>query len=397
MQIELKEFRNHRVQAAMEREKLDVLVASLPEHILYLLNFTILGATYQAKTQNYAVCGRNDDRFLVISPSDAPTAMDFDPTVKLICHGGFHFDFATPKDDFAELVSRKIEKREASPAEGLIEAIRQCCPHPKRIAIDELRTPITTWRKVEMAFPEATVVPALTYFEEIRCIKHPDEIAGIEQATNIAENSLLEALSKTSLGDSEYDMGMRYREMCAKRDGHGYFCTCTVDGRTAFSDTRHRNDARIQNGSIIRFDYGATKNFYRSDLARTVLVGNPNEKARREYSYLLEGLLEAEAIMRPGVWACEVFEKAVNTVRKGIPDYQRHHCGHGIGLQIYDPLPINASCKLPLQEGMVFCIETPYYRLGEYGLQIEDTVAVTKDGIRRLAHTSNDLIHILEN
>jgi Xaa-Pro aminopeptidase len=81
-------------------------------------------------------------------------------------------------------------------------------------------------------------------------------------------------------------------------------------------------------------------------------------------------------------------------VRQGIPHYERHHCGHGIGLQIYDPPSISANSDQRLEEGMVLCVETPYYEIGKYGLQIEDTVVIVADGIRRLAHTSNKLIYL---
>ena len=41
---------------------------------------------------------------------------------------------------------------------------------------------------------------------------------------------------------------------------------------------------------------------------------------------------------------------------------------------------------------MVINLETPYYELGWGGVQIEDTLEVTKDGARMLDHTTRDLI-----
>lgn len=390
-------FRAHRVEQAMEKYDLDLLVASLPEHILYLLNFTILGATYQTKTQNYAICSRNpaQPHRLVISPSDAPTAMEFSQEVELVCHGGFHFEFHQPLDDFALHLQNQIEQRYSSPADALIEAIRRCGANPRRIGIDELRTPVTTWNKVAAAFPNTELVPALTIFEEIRCVKHPDEIDLIERATHIAEDSLLSTLNHAKYGDSEYDLGMDYRVEVAKRNANGYFCTCTIDQRTAFSDTRHRADNKLADGSIIRFDFGALYQFYRSDLARTIVVGKANPQVEFSYQAIHSGLEEAIKQIRPGVTAGEVFDTAVKTVRKwGIPHYKRHHCGHGIGLQIYDPPSVSSQSETVLEPGMVLCIETPYYEIGKWGIQIEDTVAVTEDGWRRLSHTGNQLIKI---
>jgi Xaa-Pro aminopeptidase len=33
------------------------------------------------------------------------------------------------------------------------------------------------------------------------------------------------------------------------------------------------------------------------------------------------------------------------------------------------------------EEGMVICLETPYYEMGFAGLQVEDTLVVTADGV----------------
>src|SRR5262249_26262798 len=60
-----------------------------------------------------------------------------------------------------------------------------------------------------------------------------------------------------------------------------------------------------------------------------------------------------------------IFEAAVAATRaNGIPHYQRHPDGHGIGLEPYDPSTLNAPTTMPLEPGMVFCVATPYYEHG---------------------------------
>ena len=41
---------------------------------------------------------------------------------------------------------------------------------------------------------------------------------------------------------------------------------------------------------------------------------------------------------------------------------------------------------------MVICIETPYYELGFAGLQVEDTLHVTPDGVESLMSTVTELV-----
>ena len=87
---------------------------------------------------------------------------------------------------------------------------------------------------------------------------------------------------------------------------------------------------------------------------------------------MLAGERAAIERMRPGVTVGEIFDTAVRVTREaGIPDYQRHHVGHGIGLEPYDPPTIVAGSEARLEPGMVFCVETPYYEHGWGGVQVD--------------------------
>ena len=106
--------------------------------------------------------------------------------------------------------------------------------------------------------------------------------------------------------------------------------------------------------------------------------------------------------MRPGTPISDLFRVGVDTVRaSGIPNFQRHHAGHGIGLEMYEapllnvsPMPASpptsdsAAC---LQAGMVLNIELPYYEWGVGGLQIEETLVVRDGGYELLTTASRDL------
>ena len=77
--------------------------------------------------------------------------------------------------------------------------------------------------------------------------------------------------------------------------------------------------------------------------------------------------------------------------REGIPHYQRSHVGHGIGLDGYDAPNIAPSNSEVFEEGMVICVETPYYEMGFAGLQVEDTMVITKDGVDSFMLSSTEL------
>ena len=77
----------------------------------------------------------------------------------------------------------------------------------------------------------------------------------------------------------------------------------------------------------------------------------------------------------------DVVEVGIAAVREaGVPDYDRHHVGHGLGLDVYDFPVLTSAEDAPIEAGMVVSVELPYYELGFGGLQPEDPVVVTADG-----------------
>lgn len=100
--------------------------------------------------------------------------------------------------------------------------------------------------------------------------------------------------------------------------------------------------------------------------------------------------------MKPGVKAKQLYEITVQTTREsGLPQFKRTHCGHGIGLEMYDPPVLRETTEIPVEAGMVFCVEAPYYELGLGGIQVEDTVVVTPTGVEYLSPATKPL-QILE-
>jgi Xaa-Pro aminopeptidase len=107
---------------------------------------------------------------------------------------------------------------------------------------------------------------------------------------------------------------------------------------------------------------------------------------------MLAGQDAAIACLRPGVIAADAFAAATAAIRDaGLADYHRHHVGHGIGLEVYDIPLLAPRDETPLEEGMVLCVETPYYELGYGGLQPEDAVVVTAGGGRMLGQLPREI------
>jgi Xaa-Pro aminopeptidase len=105
------------------------------------------------------------------------------------------------------------------------------------------------------------------------------------------------------------------------------------------------------------------------------------------------GLETAIAAVRPGAIVGEIFASTVAAVRAaGLPQYDRHHVGYGIGL---DPreAPILAPGRIAaLEQGTVLRLETPYYEHGWGGAQLKETVLVTQTGSRVMNRSRRGLL-----
>src|SRR5262249_16862429 len=145
-------------------------------------------------------------------------------------------------------------------------------------------------------------------------------------------------------------------------------------------------------GELLRMDVGCDVDGYWSDMARTAVLGAPTPLQRARFDALLAGQQAELQAIRPGCRAGELFDLAVRTTRAGgLREYRRHHTGHGIGLEIYEPPSIAPGGAEIVLEGMVLCLETPFYEIGWGGILTEDTLVVTADGHRCFTISSREL------
>jgi len=234
-------------------------------------------------------------------------------------------------------------------------------------------------------------VPAYAHFRTARTIKSAEEVRRLERAALIAEDGVAAILGMLKVGVTEREAAMVFEGEVVRRGAQPFFTVVTMGHRAALADV-YASDAALKAGDLIRFDLGCVYQGYRSDISRTAVLGAPTEKQLRYYNAARDGEKAAIAAMKPGVPVNQIFETAMRVTRdNGMPHYERHHVGHGIGLEPYDPPTINAAAGMPLEPGMVFCVETPYYEHGWGGVQVEDAVEITATGVRKLTQSSQEL------
>jgi Xaa-Pro aminopeptidase len=131
---------------------------------------------------------------------------------------------------------------------------------------------------------------------------------------------------------------------------------------------------------------------YFADITRTVVKGRADETVRRMYDAVLAAQRGALRSIRAGARARDIHAAILSLFEKrgfrtgrigGRMQGFFHGTGHGLGLEIHEP-PRIALNDAVLEAGMVVTVEPGLYYFPTGGVRIEDTVLVTRTGLRNL-------------
>jgi Xaa-Pro aminopeptidase len=290
--------------------------------------------------------------------------------------------------------------KEKDPIAILIELLKERGIVKGNIGVDESFIP--SWylflKRIKRSLPNIKVVRARNIFTEIRMIKTDEEIRRIKESIRITERAWETVLTETKLEMTEREFAVKFQNTIVSNGGklsswmNMYGPPIAFGRRTAFPDVAFPSDYKLKKGDIIRLDGGCGYMGYSCDIGRTAVVGKPDEKLMKIYNAILEGEQLAIKMAKSGVKVSSIFDAVIQRVRKkGIPDYKRHHAGHGYGIEGYEPPLIAPDDHAYLEEGMVLCVETPYYEVGWGGVICEDMIVITKHEPECLTKFSTEL------
>lgn len=387
-----------RAEAVLAEAGVDVLVCTTHANVFYLTGYIGFVQRLMPATQVYAVARADalEAPVLIAPIGDLDMQAQFPARVgRIRQYGSFFVEGAEAaagaSGEEARYGALSLEQPEADPTEMLLDELARL-PAQARIAVDERGIAAAALGAVQRRFGDR-VVSGAALLDRIRMVKTPEEVRRLEVAALATEQSYLAAIAAATEGLSEAAMARVFDGRTIEQGAQPHFTVIAFGERGAFPNAIPSEERLLRRGDAIRFDVGVREAMYHSDIARTAVFGEPSAQCRAYYEAILVGEQLMFEAMRPGVTAREVYDVSIAAVREaGIPHYRRHHVGHGIGLDTYDPPVLNASTDTVLEPGMVFEIETPYYELGFGGIQVEDTVLVTEDGARLLTQTPRELL-----
>jgi Xaa-Pro aminopeptidase len=245
---------------------------------------------------------------------------------------------------------------------------------------------------LQQTLPESSYRSLTAALPMLRAIKDDRELARLTAAGAAADAAYQEILAVPFAGRRETDVATDLAQLL-RRFGHEQVNFTVVGSGPNGANPHHEaGDRVIAPGDAVVLDFGGLMHGYGSDTTRTVSVGEPTPELRTVHEVVRRAQQAAFEAVRPAV-ACQEIDRVARQVISdaGYGPQFIHRTGHGIGVTTHEPPYIVEGEEQALAAGMCFSIEPGIYLAGRFGVRIEDIVAVTPGGGRRLNNTSREL------
>lgn len=266
----------------------------------------------------------------------------------------------------------------------------------RRVATEASHLSHAAWTDLAESAPDVELIPATTlipkgeagpgWIEADRATKEPAELERVAAACAVADRALAGLLPEIRAGVTEADLAWRLEVLIRTggADGLAFDVACLAGPEAALP--HGSPGARpVRAGEVLLFDFGAQVAGYRSDMTRTLFVGEPARHDLEIYdlvhqaqSAAIAGLTAAVVAGGPLPSGPEADALARDVIAAaGHGDHFGHGTGHGIGLATHElPSLGRRAAPVALPSPTVFSVEPGVYLDGRMGVRIEDLVAV---------------------
>ncbi|MFM8710768.1 MAG: aminopeptidase P family protein [Sphingomonadales bacterium] len=258
--------------------------------------------------------------------------------------------------------------------------------------------------EMQQRYPLHQYCRAAKIMHQLRAIKSAEEVAVIQQAIDITENTFRRLLSFIKPGVMEYEVEAEiFHSFLSQRATGPAYGSIIASGDRARTLHYVSNNQPCLTGELLLMDFGAEYGGYCADLTRTVPVsGKFTKRQRSVYNACLHLHNYAKGLLRPGITILDYTEKIgeeatqqfqkLGLLRKSdiknedpqnraYRKYLYHGISHHLGIDVHD---LGTKTE-PIRAGMVFTIEPGIYIEEEQmGVRIENNVWITRNGNKDL-------------
>jgi Xaa-Pro dipeptidase len=245
-------------------------------------------------------------------------------------------------------------------------------------------------------------IDASALLKKWRQIKTTAQIQAIRRCHAIAREAFAKGRELIRPGIKEIEVSSaiesRFQEFgvgfegVRRARGFAFAMSGPVNASNAWLPANFSTDRRLEKGDLVLIEFNGYADGYWSDLSRTFVVGEPDERQRtlqRSMRAILDSVI---AEIKPGVEGKSLDRKARSLMKDhGLESYFPHYIGHGVGLAFHESPILSEGFESIIESGMVLAIEPGIY-IPEYGgIRFEQNVAVADTGCDVLSDFSLEL------
>jgi Xaa-Pro aminopeptidase len=276
----------------------------------------------------------------------------------------------------------------------LVEACRSL--GVTRLGFEADHLSVARWRQLGSGLEGIELVPTEGEVERLRWTKDPDELELLEHAQEATDQAFDAILDRLAMGMTERQVALEL----ASAMRHAGADAIAFDPIVAFGENaaepHHAPGHRVlEEGDVVKLDFGALWDGYHADMTRTLAFGSAPPELRKIHDVVREAQQAAIDGLHAGVVAADIDRAARGVIADaGYGDAFSHGLGHGVGLQIHEGPWFHPTSEDVLPAGTVMTVEPGIYVAGLGGVRIEDTVEVTTDGCRVIPTSTRELVEL---
>ena len=275
--------------------RVEWVVVGDPRHIAYLANFWVQPLSFSAQERSLLVLDRAGKSWLIADNFTRRSAA------------------CVPHVDREVLFAWYDHKHSLTPrSQALTHGFQQILPEIGKVGMIEgavVPAEILIAIQASGREPVTSGVSLNCALLQLRRQKEPDEIEQLRECMRVGEAGLRRVREVARAGVTEWDV---YRELhAAVLEAAGKPVQMYGDFR-ATNASLHKaggmpTNYRLANEDLLLIDYSVVIDCYRSDFTNTFAIGQPTPAQRKQYDLCLQAMHTAEATLRAGVAAREVY------------------------------------------------------------------------------------------
>ena len=313
--------------------------------------------------------------------------------------------------------------------EQITELLKECgLPLPAKLMLEGDELSFTEYNRLAACFPETEVVPCGTaLIRQARSVKTPIEIEMFRRSGAAHTKAYEQIPSVYQPGMTDRQLSIEIERLMRLEGCLGIFRVFGQSMEIFMGSLLAGDNAAVpspydfalggkgldpslpggvsgtllQAGQCFMVDMGGNFYGYMGDMSRVFSIGRLPEQAYTAHQTCIERQEEIAEMAKPGTVCEDMYNKAMEIVTKaGFADYfmgvdqKAKFIGHGIGLEINEMPVLAPRMKQELEPGMVFALEPKIVLPGIGPVGIENSWAVTTDGLEKLTLCKEEIIEL---